>query len=141
VLRKPHDLGARARLELGQRLQLEILRLLEVRVHGPAVRAAVGVAELLCDPLDHVLRERVPEQVGLLVRLGGGVAQEVGEEALDDSVAADDAFGDLPSLPRQDRLPVLAALDESLALEPLEHLAGGGPGDSEHVRDSYGQGR
>ena len=37
---------------------------------------------------------------------------------------------------RQDRLLLLAALDEPLGLEPLEHLAGGGARDAEHLGDA-----
>ena len=42
-----------------------------VRVDGPAVRAAFGMAELVVDALDHVVGERVAELVGVHVRLGG----------------------------------------------------------------------
>ena len=73
--------------------ELGVLGLLEVGVDRPAVRAAVGMAELLVDPLDHVLGERVAELVGVDVRLGGRVAHEVRQEALDDAVLADDALG------------------------------------------------
>ena len=57
------------------------------------MRAAIRVAELRRDALDHVVRERVAEEVGLLVRLGGRVAHEVGQQPLDDPVPADDALG------------------------------------------------
>ena len=67
----------------------------KVGVDRPAVRAAVGVAELLVDPLDHVVGERVAELVRVDVRLGGGVAHEVGEQPLDDPVLAHDALGAL----------------------------------------------
>src|SRR2546423_15095277 len=36
-------------------------------------------------------------------------------------------------------LLVLAALDQSFALEPLQHLAGRGPGDPEHLSHAGGQ--
>ena len=39
----------------------------------------------------------------------------------------------------QDRLLVLAALDEALGLEALQHLAGGRAGDAEHVGDADGE--
>ena len=123
MLGEPDDLGTGARLELGERLQLLVLGLLELDVHRPAVRAAVGIAQLLRDPLDHVVGKRVAEQVRLLVRLSGGVAHEVGEEPLDDAMAAHDALGDLAALGREDRLLVVAALHQPLGLEPLEHLA------------------
>ena len=42
------------------------------------------------------------------------------------------------SLPgrREDRLLLLAALDEAVRLEPLQHLAGRGAGDAEHLGDA-----
>ena len=55
MLGEPDDRRLRARLERRQRLELAVLRLLDVRVDRPAVRAAVRVAELLLDPLDHVV--------------------------------------------------------------------------------------
>ena len=96
--------------------ELAVLRLLEVRVDRPAVRAALGMAELLVDPLDHVVGERVAELVGVHVRLGGGVAHEVGEQPLDDPVLADDAARRARgrSAVRM-RLLVLAALDSPSA--------------------------
>ena len=70
VLRQPDDRRAVAGGQVRERRQLTVLRLLEVRVDRPAVRTAIGIAEALLDPLDHVFRERVPEEVGLDVRLG-----------------------------------------------------------------------
>ena len=89
------------------------------------MRAAVGPAEALVDPLDHLLGERVAHLVGVDVRLGGRVAHEVGQEPLDDAVLADDLLRALDPGRREDRLLLLAALDEPLRLEPLEHLARG----------------
>ena len=67
----------------------------------PASRAGSGrVAEPLVDPLDHVLRERVAELVRVHVRLGGGVAHEVGEKPLDQPVLADDSLGALDARSR-----------------------------------------
>ena len=77
MLGEPDDRRLRARLERRQRLELAVLRLLEVRVDRPAVRAAVRIAELHLDPLDHVVGERPAELVGVDVRLGGRVAHEV----------------------------------------------------------------
>ena len=127
--------------EVRERGELAVLALLEFGVDRPAVRAALGVAEPLVDALDHVVAERVAELVGVDVRLGGGVAHEVGEQPLDDPVTAHDSLGPLPARRRQDRLLVLAALDEPVLLEPLEHLAGGRPGDAEHLRDARGERR
>jgi hypothetical protein len=98
------------------------------------VRAAVRIPEPLLDPLHHVVGERVPEQVGLHVRLGSGVTHEIREQPLDDPVLADDALRTLSPLPGQQRLLVLAALDQPFALESLQHLAGGRTRDAEHLR-------
>ena len=105
------------------------------------MRTAIGIPETLLDPLDHVFRERVPEEVGLDVRLGRRVAHEVGEQPLDDPVLADDPLGALAPRLREQRLLVLAPLDQPLALEPLQHLPGRRPRDAEHLGHSRGQGR
>ena len=86
-------------------------------------------------------RERVAELVGVHVRLGRRVAHEVGQEPLDDPVLADDLARALGAGRREDRLLVLAALDEPLGLEPLQHLAGRGARDAEHLRDPRGDRR
>ena len=95
-----------------------------------------GLPELLVDPLDHLVGERVAELVGVHVRLGRRVAHEVGEEPLDDPVLADDALGPLAPGLGEDRLLLLAALDEPVRLEPLQHLAGRGARDAEHLGDA-----
>ena len=110
-------------------------------VHGPAVRAAIRTAEPLVDALDHVLRERVAELVRLYVRLLGRVTHEIRQEALDDPVLADDLLGALDPGVGEDRLLLLATLDETVRLEPLQHLAGRGAGHAEHLRDARGDGR
>ncbi len=102
------------------------------------MRAAIGLTEPLVDALDHVVRERVAELVCVNVRLGGRVAHEVREEALDDAVLADDPLRALRALDCEDRLLLLAALDEPVCLEALQHLAGGRPGDAEHLRHPRG---
>ena len=48
---------------------------------------------------------------------------------------ADDALGALDPGLGQERLLVLAALDEAFGLEPLQHLAGGRSRDAEHLGD------
>src|SRR3954454_12824101 len=136
MLGEAHDGHRRARGHIRQRLQLAVLRLLEVRVDRPAVRAALGVAELLVDPLDHVVAERPAELVGVHVRLTGRVAHEVGEEALDDPVLAHDLARALGAGGCEDRFLVLAALDEALGFEPLQHLPGGRARDAEHLADA-----
>ncbi len=127
---------SRPDVELRERDELRVLGLLELGVDGPAVRAAVGAAEPVVDPLDHLVGERVAELVRMDVRLGRRVAHEVGEEALDDPVLAHDALRALGALGREDRLLLLAALDEPLGLEPLEHLAGRRARDAEHLGDA-----
>ena len=135
VLGQADDRGARARLELGQRRELAVLGLFEVGVDRPAVGAAVGMAEPLADALDHVVAEALADLVGVHVGLGRGVAHEVGQEPLDDPVLAHHALGPLAPGGGQDRLLVLASLHEALGLETLQHLAGRGTRDAEHLGD------
>ena len=124
MLGEPHDLGRRRRASSSASETSSAFSACSTSVlDRPAVRAAVGMPEPLVDPLDHVVRERVAELVGVHVRLGRRVAHEVGQEALDQAVLADDALGPLDPGRRQDRLLVLAALDEPVGLEPLQHLA------------------
>ena len=105
------------------------------------MRAAVGVPQLVVDPLDHLVGERVAEQVGALVRLGAGVAHEIGEQPLDQPMLPDDALGPLAARLGEQRLLAHAALDEPICLEPLQHLAGRGPRHAQHLRDPRGQRR
>ena len=126
MLREADDPSVAADLELAERDELGVLGLLELGVHRPAVRAAVRTAQALVDPLDHLVRERVAELVGVHMRLGGRVAHEVREEALDDPVLPHDALRPLGALGGEDRLLLLAPLDEPVGLEALQHLAGGG---------------
>ena len=72
------------------------------------------------------LREGVAELVGVDVGFGSRVAHEVREESLDNPVLAHDTLGPRPPLAGQERLLVLAAPDQAVALEALEHLACGG---------------
>jgi hypothetical protein len=133
VLRQPDDRRVRAGLELVERRELAVLGLLEVGVDRPSVRAAVGVAQPLADPLDHVVAEALADLVRMHVRLGRRVAHEVGQEPLDEPVLAHDPLRPLAPGGSEDRLLVLAALDEALGLQALQHLAGRGPGDAEHL--------
>jgi primosomal protein N' (replication factor Y) (superfamily II helicase) len=141
VLREAHDLGARAGSEVVERFELPVLTLLEVRVDRPAVRAPLGIAQTLRDPLDHLVGERVAEQVGLFVGFCRCVPHEVRQQPLDDAVASHRALRDAAAFRREDRLLVLAALDETVRFEPLQHLSGRGARDAEHVGDADGEGR
>ena len=105
------------------------------------MRAALRVPELLVDPLDHLVAERVAELVGALVRLVAGVAHEVGQQPLDDPVLAHDPLGPCAAALGQQRLLPLAALDEAFGLEPLQHLAGRRSRDTEHLGDARGERR
>jgi hypothetical protein len=138
VLGEPHDLGAATRAQIGKGDELCVLGLLDVRLDRPSMGAAVGMPQSLVHPLDHVVRERVAELVGMHVGLGGGVAHEIRQEALDQTVLADDPLGPLDPGRRQDRLLVLAPLDEPFGLEALQHLPGRCPGDAEHLGNPRG---
>ena len=104
-----------------------------VVVAGVGARTAVGMTGPLVDPLHHVVGERVTELVGMDVRFGGRVAHEVRQQPLDDAVLAHDSLRALAAGRRQQRLLVLAALDQPFALEALEHLSGRRARDAEHL--------
>ena len=97
------------------------------------------MAEPLVDPLDHVVAEALADLVGVHVRLGGRVTHEVRQQPLDEPVAADDALRPLAPARGQDRLLALASFDEPLALEPLQHLAGRGARDAQHLGHAGGE--
>jgi DtxR family Mn-dependent transcriptional regulator len=79
---------------------------------------------------------RLAEHVGVDVSLGGGVAHEVRQEPFDDPVLADNALGSGAARVGEQRLLVLAALDQTFALEPFQHLAGRRARHTEHLRDA-----
>ena len=139
MLGEPHDRRVRAGLQRGERREHGVLLLLHVGIDGPPVRAAFGVAELLVDPLDHLVAERVAELVGALVRLVARVAHEVGEQPLDDAVLADDALGALAAARREERFLARAALDQAFGLEALQHLAGRRARDMQHLGHARGE--
>ena len=89
------DRGTASGLHLAKRRQLGVLGLLLGRIDWPAVRAARWIAKPLRDPLDHVVGKSLAELVRMLVRLCGAVAHEIGQQALDQPVLADDALGSL----------------------------------------------
>jgi len=136
VLGEAHDLGSLARLEVCEGEELRVLLLLELRLHGPAVRAAFRAPEALVYPFDHLLGEGVAELVGVHVRLGGGVAHEVGEEALDDAVLADDPLRSLDPRLGENCLLLVSALDEPVHLEAFQHLPRGRARDAQHLGDA-----
>src|SRR5437868_2446644 len=141
VLREPDDGRCRPGLERRERRELPVLRLLDLGIDRPAVRTPLRVPELVVDARDHLVVERVAELVRALVRLVPRVAHEVREESLDDPVLADDPLRALPPGLGEERLLALAALDQALGLEPLEHLAGRRPRDMQHLRHARCQGR
>src|SRR5258707_361014 len=96
-------------------------------------------ADELGDTFDDEMVERVAELVGPLVRLVCGVAHEVGEEPLDNSVLADDALGALAPARGEEGLLALAALDQPFRLEALEHLPGRRARHVKHLRDARGE--
>jgi hypothetical protein len=138
VLGESHDRRRPPRVELGERDELRILRLLDLRLDGPAVRAAVRMAEALVDPLDHLVGERVAELVGVDVGLRGRIPHEVGQEPLDDPVLTNDALRPFGPDLGEDGLFLLAALHEPIDLEALQHLTRRGARHSEHLGDSGG---
>ena len=139
MLGEADDRRPRRRLQVGERRQLLVLGLLDVGVYRPSVRTALGISELFLDSLDHLVRERVAELVGVHVRFGCGVVHEIGQEALDDPVLADDLLGACAPRLGEDRLLLLAAFDQALALESLQHLTGRRTGDSEHLGHTRGE--
>ena len=87
-----------------------------------AVRAGLRVADRGEHPLLEHRRHRVLEPLGLLVDLVPRDPEHVGEEALDQAVAADDALGVLGArVGERDRL-VARARDVAVALEAADHL-------------------
>ena len=115
MLGEPDDLGARARLEVGERRSSRFSACSNSVSTGQPCGQRSGWPSCSRDPLDHVVGERVAERVGVHVRLGRRVAHEVRQQPLDDPVPADDALGELAALRREDRLLVLAALDRPSA--------------------------
>jgi hypothetical protein len=97
------------------------------------------MAELVVDPLHHLVAERVTELVRALVRLVARVAHEVGEQALDDAVLADNALCAFAAARGEERFLAGAALDQAFGLEPLQHLAGRGARDVKHLGYARGE--
>ena len=100
-----------------------------------AVRAGLRVA----DRGEHALlehgRHRVLEPLGLLVHLVPRDAEDVGEEALDQPVAADDALGVLAAVVGELQRLVGGSRDVAVALEAADHLVHGRRGELHGPRD------
>ena len=125
------DLHARARLDVGQRHALDPVG----RRDRVAVRAGLRVADRGEHPLLEDGRHRVLQALGLLVHLVPRDPEDVGEEALDQPVAAHDALGVLAArVGEVDRL-VGGAGDVAVALEPADHLVHGRRGELHGARD------
>jgi hypothetical protein len=103
------------------------------------VRAAVRVAEPDLDPLDHVVRERVAELVGVHVRLAGR-GHEVGQQALDDPVLADDALGPLDPVSVRSP-PYCSPRSTSPSVSSRRGISPTRRADAEHLRDPGGDRR
>ncbi len=100
-----------------------------------AVRAGLGVADRGEHALLEHRRHRVLEALGLLVDLVPGNAEHVGQEALDQAVAADDALGVRGAAVGEGDRAVAAARDVAVALEAADHLVHGRRGELHRARD------
>src|SRR5918999_2940011 len=88
---------------------------------GRAVRVTGREAEPLVDPFLDLLREHVLPALCLGVHLVPGDAEHLGEEALDQTVVADDLERDLLAGAAQDDAAVRLVRDEAEAGELLDH--------------------
>ena len=89
------------------------------------VRAGRRVADRRPHPLLQHRRHRVLDPLGLLVDLVPGDPEDVGEEALDHPVAADDVAGVLASGLGEGKRFVRVALDVAVVDQPADHLVHG----------------
>ena len=80
-------------------------------------------------------RHRVLEPLRLLVHLVPRDPEDVGEKALDQPVAADDALGVLAPVVGEGEHLVGSARDVAVALEPADHLVHGRRGELHGARD------
>jgi hypothetical protein len=90
-----------------------------------AVRAGGGVADRCPHPLLQHRAHRVLDPLGLLVDLVPGDVEDVGEEALDHPVAADDVAGVLAARLGEGERFVLFPLDVAVVDQPADHLVHG----------------
>ena len=145
------DVAGLEGVERGQRGDLAHLGLGDREAVGARRRAVEGDEEPVLDLLGQVVFEAAGEAVGLVP----GVAEHVGEEALDDAVAADrgdrDAAADLGELDAAvglvvDEAPVGEALDRGgdgrrRQPEPVGEVAGVGLGAArDRARSCAGRG-
>lgn len=88
---------------------------------GAAVGVEGGVVEEFVEEVDDVVGEGVFEDFGFGVDLGGGHAEAVGEEDLDDPVAADDLDGGGPTEIGEADAAAWEVVDESVVGELPGH--------------------
>ena len=99
-----------------------------------AVRAGLRVADRGQHARLEYRRHRVLEPLGLLVDVVPRDLQHVGEEALDQAVAADDRLGLLEPLGREGDRLVGGAGDVAVLLQPADHLVHGRRGELHRAR-------
>ncbi len=130
--RKRHDLGP-GRAGQGDLGHVAGLELVERRISGMSLTSGAGIGKavgagrgLLQDdeePVFDLLGQVVLEARGQAVGLVPCVPEHVGEEALDDAVAADDRHGHLPPDGGELHAPVGDVVDQPAVGQPLD---GGG---------------
>ena len=126
-----HDADPRADLDVAERHADDAV----ADVDRMPVRARLGVADRGEHARLEHRRHRVLEPLGLLVHLVPRDPEHVGEEALDQPVAADDALGVLAPVLGEGEHLVGAARDVAVALEPADHLVHGRRRELHRARD------
>ena len=106
-----------------------------------AVRAGRRAVEGDEQPVLDLLGQLVLEARGQPVGLVPGVAEHVGEEPLDDAVAADDGHRRLAADRGQLHAPVGGVVDQAPVGQPLDRRGHGARGDAEGVGQVAGVGR
>ena len=105
------------------------------------MRVEVGPPEELEDPLLHPLRDDVLEPLRLVVHLIPGIAEDLDQEHLQQSVMADQLEGDPPALLRQLLSPIAVVHNEAVLDEAPDHLADRRGGDAQALRELAGRHR
>jgi hypothetical protein len=90
--------------------------------HRIAVRACLRIAEDAHEALLHLLRHRVLDALGLLVRLPPFVPEEIDEHPFGEAVAPDDPARCAVAAVRETDLLPLVELQKPVALEAMHHL-------------------